>query len=246
MNSEKYYRLSIQAGLYGLSFFLAGGEDDIYRTLRFRAHHPVAVERYLKEILHTHRHLFDENTRAVLIHHHNWYTWVPEAYFDETRPGLYIRTTTPLLETDTLSFDRHSSAGRVNVYIPMVNLNNLMLDYFPEIEFYHSATLADRYAFQHFPDDRKRRLWVRSFDEGFQLGIWEGRKMLFFNSFPMETTEDFLYYFFFAWEKTGLKSGEQAEIMITGTKTGELTEALEGFAENIRTPAVEKELLTLV
>ena len=246
MSDKQHIRLSIQAGLYGLSFLLRDGETDIYQSVSYRASHPVAIEQHLKNLLETHRHSLDTESPVRLIHHHPWNTWVPEKYFEPSHAQWFIRTATPLLDTDTLSFDQTPGAGRVNVYVPMVNLNNLLLNYFPEIEFYHSATMMDRYALRHFPDDGRRHVWAHSGRQDFQLGIWEGKELKFFNTFPMENTDDFLYYFFFVWEKTGMKNVPAPDILITGPEAEKWAAGLKGFVSGIRTDSPEKELLTII
>ena len=245
MNAAQTPRLSIQAGLYGLSFLINDGGREHWEYLDFEASHPPAIEPYLHDWLRRHQDLLQRKPAVTLVHHHPWYAWVPQAYFQPDKAMLYLQAHIHLLETDRPAYDTTPGSDRVNVYIPMVNLHNLLLDYTPEIHYYHSATLLDRYALETAGEITEPRIIVRSGKRDFQTGIWEGNRLLFFNTFPAETTDDFLYYFLFAWEKTGMDKREP-DILLTGPRAERWAEELNGFLAGIRTEDLDRTLLKLV
>ena len=236
-------RLSIQAGLYGLSYFLENGPVHAYDRRNFRVSGPAGIEPHLRSVLD--ELMVDNDIEQVRIFHHNpWNVWVPLALFDERQADKYLQTHIRLFRSDAPAWDVFEDAGVVNVYLPMVNLNNILLDYVKEIDFYHSAGMLQQYAWKHFPEDLQWRVLVRTSGGDFQIGAWQGRRLKFFNTFRMENTDDFLYYFFFVWEKNQWDR-HRPEIILTGPGAHRLYDELKSFTDRVQTLDLEQTLLKL-
>jgi hypothetical protein len=202
MNNGIVDKMSIQVGLYGLSFYLNAGGKEVFLQIPYETELPSGLNDILDNI-HSETLKTYSVTKPVVLHHNNLNTIVPGAMLDTNRLKDLLKFNTKILESDTLEADTNLPSETANVYIPYENVNNFFVEHYGEIDYYHSATAFLKYAFElhkHSETD----IFVRPGNKDFQMSIFRRGELLFFNSFPMENTDDFLYYFFFVWEEKEL------------------------------------------
>ncbi len=205
--------LSIQVCLYGLSFMLKNpenGESKFFEYL-FDKTHPVQLSRKLGQIVKERPVLKHQFAKTKIIHHNNLNTLVPLEYFDDSIPEEYLKYNISLLENDKASYDIIREINTANVYLPFVNINNFFLNYNPSVEYYHSATVFIE-KINRLRSTKETLplydLYLNVFQKDFQLLIYKNEEVLFFNTFEYETTDDFLYFFFFVLESLKLDEKE--------------------------------------
>jgi len=205
--------LSIQPGLYGLSYFLRHPDGDRYRFIPYEAAVPADLNEILEKIYR--EDWQDLSPATVRVFHHNrLHTLVPEELFVAGKEKDFLQYNVRLLPTDTVETDKNLPFETVNIYVPYENVNNFFVDKFGEIDYFHSATPFLTYmATAHDPE--KTEVFVRFFPSDFQMAVLHKNRLEFYNTFPMQNMDDFLYYFFYVWEKKEL-NGREPEVHLIG------------------------------
>ncbi len=201
--------LSIQASLYGLSFMLKNpqtGETKFFEYSNEKTN-PIQLDRKLEEIAKERPVLTHHFSNVKVIHHNSLNTLVPDEYFEASSLEDYLKFNISLLPNDKAAYDKIKDLELTNVYLPFVNINNFFLNYNPSVEYFHSSTLF----IEKINQIRNNKetlplydLYLNVFSKDFQLLIYKNEELLFYNSFEYETTDDFLYFFFFVLESLRL------------------------------------------
>ncbi len=212
-------KLSILVSPYGLSFMIKkSNEESKFFEYIFDKTNPFQLEEELKKIIIERpvlKHRFEE---VNVIHHNLLNTLVPSELFDNENVENYLKYNITLLENDKASFDQLDELYIYNVYLPFANINNVFLNHNKFINYFHSSTVFIDKIIQ----ERKRHQVLKLYDvylnvyaKDFQLLIFKNEDILFYNSFEYETTDDFLYFFFFALESLNI-SNEDIQYHISG------------------------------
>ncbi|NPA43004.1 MAG: DUF3822 family protein [Chlorobi bacterium] len=212
MSVQPVEKMSIQAGLYGLSFYIYNKGVEIIDRIPYTAARPEDLDRELARVYAENLAEFRPE-RLILLHQNALNTLVPASLFDPAKAAEYLKFNVPLQPTDTIEADTDLPFDTVNVYVPYENLNNFFIDKWGGVEYYHAASPFVIYASRR-AEAEGTDVFVRFFTREFQMLIVKDGKLLFYNTFPYENTDDFLYYFFFAWEETQTPS--DARIRLTG------------------------------
>ncbi len=202
MNLSSGNKMSIQTGLYGLSFFLQHDGKEIFRSIPFESEVPSGLNEIIEKIHDEQLKRFPVS-KITILHHNNLNTIVPEEMLDDEKLPDLLKYNIKLLPGDTLETDRNLPSGTANVYVPYENINNFFIEQYGEIEYFHSATPFLKYARQLHKKSRTE-IFVRPGRKDFQMAIFRQGEFYFFNTFPMHHPDDFLYYFFFVWEEKEL------------------------------------------
>ncbi len=228
MHASVAHKMSIQVGLYGLSFYLWQSGKEIFLEIPYEAETAVALSGILDKI-YTEQLKSLQINQLVLFHHNALNTLVPENWLDAGQAPDLLKFSVKLYPTDTIEIDSGLPSQTANVYVPFENVNNFFIEHYGEIEFYHSATPFLKYA-RKIHDPAQTEIFVRPMERDFQTVVFRKGELIFFNTFPMENTDDFLYYFFFVWEElelTPLRPG--IHILSSGTEHKVLEENLKTF-----------------
>ncbi len=228
--------LSILVCLYGLSFVIQkpDGESKFFEY-RFDKTNPYKLEDELKKIIRERPVLKHQFNRVDIIHHNLLNTLVPNEFFVDEKLENYLKYNISLLDNDQASFDVINEMNINNVYLTFANINNVFLDYNKNINYFHSATV--------FIDKinalRKKHkvlklydIYLNVYEKDFQLLIYKNEEILFFNSFEYETTDDFLYFFFFVLESLNITDND-TQYHISGVgKDFKILQDLKDFVPN--------------
>ncbi len=197
--------LSIQASLYGLSFMIKNPKtkENKFFEYTFETTNPVRLEDKLSEIIKERPVLKHHFSKVKIIHHNLLNSLVPQEYFEDSQLEEYLKYNISLLENDQASYDEIKNLELINVYLPFVNINNFLLNYNPSIDYFHSSSI-----FINKINQRRNKketlplfdLYLNVYSKDFQLLIYKNEELLFYNSFEYQTTDDFLYFFFFVLE----------------------------------------------
>lgn len=204
-SSYKNTRLSIQLSLNGLSFCIT---DTVTQTLlevqRVRFSSPI-VETSLKEalgnFLEKHGVLNRSYESVVVVHTNSFFNIVPLPLFNPAHKANYVKYNTQVLPNDEIAHDPIENQDMVVVYIPFTSANNFIFDHFGPFDFKHHSSLHLEELLQIRHGFKEIACYLHLDQGGLSITVIKENKLLFFNHFGIQTTEDLLYYTLFSLEQ---------------------------------------------
>lgn len=212
--------LSIQISLDGFSFFIYEPVTAVFiaqHNYRFE-HENRSPEALLErvEIIFKENRLLQETYKKVTVFHDNsLVTLVPSEYFEEAHLSAYLENNIKLLEDDHIAFDMLENEGIYIVYVPYVNINNLLFSSFGSFEYYHISTLFLDLKNKDIAKSSSNKCFINCYDTSFDMLLYSEGKLNFYNRYEYRTATDFIYYILFALEQNDLDPNEIA-VELTG------------------------------
>ena len=137
--------LSIQINLSGLSFCIINQGD---RNIEFLQDIPFGKKCTPFEVLEQLKSALDDNPifktdfdDVTIIYQNELSNLVPKELFNENNCADYLKFNAKILKSDFISFDILKTEDTVNVYVPLVNINNFIFERFGEFEYKHASTV---------------------------------------------------------------------------------------------------------
>lgn len=206
--ANDFHKLSIQVSLNGLSFCIL---DTISNSIiASKQRHfgkeltPYQLQKELQEMLREYRVTDYGYSNVVVIHKNSLFSLVPKDLFDENELANYLKFNVKILTNDLMAYDEIEQQDVVNVYVPFMNINNYIYDLFGAFDYLHNGTVLIQALLQGNTESREPICYVHAGEEQMDITVLENKKLVFFNSFPFETREDFVYYLLFTLEQLGL------------------------------------------
>ena len=116
---------------------------------------------------------------------------VPSTIFDKTKLKELASANFPIAGTEEIQFNKLKSVSACNVFVIPSYITTLMVNTFPEINFYHQATPYIENLIQNTSEDLK--LSANFYYDFIDIAITEQGKLLFYNTFSYRTPTDALY-----------------------------------------------------
>jgi len=209
--------LSIQINLSGLSFCILNQDErkiELLQDIPFgKKHTPFEVLEQLKSALDDND-SFNANFNAVTIIYQNELSnLVPKELFNENNCADYLKFNAKILKSDFISFDYLKTEDTVNVYVPLVNINNFIFERFGEFEYKHASTVFIDTTLQNTNQTPSIHINVNA--NTFEILVTENSKILLYNTFEYTTKEDFIYYILFTVEQLKLDP-ETVKLLLSG------------------------------
>ena len=205
---DNYYKLSIQVSLNGLSFCVfdtIGNAVALSRRIDFgKELTPFEVQKELRELLNREAIMDYDFTDVVVIHRNSMFSLVPRSLFDKKELPNYLKFNTKILANDLIEYDEISSYDIVNVYVPFVNINNYVYDLFGTFDFMHTGTVLIQALLNIHSNIGEPVCYVHVGEHELDVVVLAQKQLLFYNSFPYTTKEDFIYYLLFTLEQLKL------------------------------------------
>ena len=196
-------RLSIQISLSGLSFSILDVSSQTIVALKSfkksRVLTPLELLDYLKFVIDTEHLKQNTYSQITVIYRNDLSTLVPETLFDETNIADYLKFNNKILPSDFISYDQLSN-GTVNVYVPLVNINNYIYDTFGAFTYKHYSTLFIEHLI-NLKAGLDSNMFVDVDENQFEIAVLKEQKLIFYNTFSYSTKEDFIYYILFTAEQ---------------------------------------------
>ncbi|APG64206.1 hypothetical protein LPB136_01970 [Tenacibaculum todarodis] len=201
--------LSIQFSLDGFSFCITNLEtNEIIHFSEYVFKNTLATPELLLEkiesIFSTDIQLQQDFMAIEVIHQNNLATLVPTKYFNEEELATYLNFNIKTLATDFITFDEVTELDAKNVYVPYVNINNYVFQNFGEFEYKHHSTVLIDKLLENTKNTVEKHFFVHVTKNQLDIIVVQENKLLFYNSFPFNTKEDFIYYILFTAEQLGL------------------------------------------
>lgn len=237
--TEKNYRkLVLKVSLNGFSFVVFNTLSDSVLQLKEVFFHgydnPSNTEECYKQAFSENPELTYKYDEIVILHNNNLSVFVPQALFDENHLGSYLKYNVKVFESDFFTFDALENYPINNVYVPYVNINNFLLDIFPDFEYKHSSSILVEKLLDLSKNDDDKQMFVHFEEKSFEIIVVQNQKLLFYNSFDFTTKEDFAYYLLFTVEQLGMNP-EFFTLKLLGNiaKEGELFEIAYTYVRNV-------------
>lgn len=127
------------------------------------------------------------------------YSFVPSAYYDETFKMDYLKFNVQLLDEDHVMVDFIKEIDVYQIYIPLMNYHNVILDLVEEFDYQHfTNSLITESTPKQF--DKLQKINVFISDTTLDVVAFEGLKFKLCNTFTYDTDYDLAYYILFAVE----------------------------------------------
>lgn len=206
---EVHIKLSIQVSLNGLSFCaldIPAKKIIFFKNLPFfKRLTPAETLKKIEKLYASEDFLQKEISQVEILFSNELYCIVPKPLYIEENASDYLKFNTKILGTDFVSQDYLSENDLVNVYIPYSNIINYFFDQYGEFQYRHCASiLIDEFLRLNKDQLDQTNIYLNNHPWGYDLIVIQNEKLLFSNSFPCETKEDFIYYLLFTAEQLNL------------------------------------------
>jgi len=156
----------------------------------------------------------------IVLHDNPFNTPVPTALFDESYPGSYLQFSTRVFDADVYAHDALGGYDITNVYVPLMNINNYLIDRLGAFEYKNTNSILIEKLLDASANAVEKQVFVHIQPGHFEIIATHGQRLLLFNSFEYASPEDFLYYLLFTMEQLNLNP-ETASVWLLGTITAE-------------------------
>ena len=156
---------------------------------------------------------FDE---AVVLHDNAFNAFVPTALFDEDFAGSYLQYNTRVFDGDVYAWDAVGSYDITNVYVPLMNINNYLIDRLGSFDYRNANSVLVEKLLDDSKNAFEKQVFIHVKDTHFEIVVTNGPKLLLFNSFEYALPEDFLYYVLFTLEQLELNP-ETVKVWMLGS-----------------------------
>jgi hypothetical protein len=174
------------------------------------------IETSLNNIIESSPELKTKFDQILVLHNSNLVTFVPSALFDEQYISSYLQYNNKVFETDYFTNDVVSNYEMNTVYIPYVNINNLLIDQLGSFDYKHSFTYLIKKVLDFSKNIDETQLYVHVQKNNFQVIVARNQQLILFNTFEYKTEEDFIYYILFTVEQLNLNP-ETLRLNLFGT-----------------------------
>jgi len=116
---------------------------------------------------------------------------VPNAIFDKQSLKEIAQANFDILPTEEIQFNKLKSISAYNVFVVPSYITTLMVNQFPEINFYHQATPFIENLILNTSDELK--VSINLYYDFIDIAVTEKGKLLFYNTFGYQTSTDLLY-----------------------------------------------------
>jgi hypothetical protein len=217
ITTKNYKKLSLQIAATGMSFCIfdtLNWEITNYNYILFTRH--VSVESELLRVFNEHPELKAGYDEIMVLHDNSFNTFVPNALFDENYPGSYLQYNTRVFEADFFAWDVLPVYTMTNVYVPLMNVNNFLVEQFGTFDYKNTNTILVEKLLDASVNIEEKQVFVHVQEAHFEIVVVHNQKLLLYNSFEYASPEDFLYYLLFTMEQLNLNP-ETAKILLLGT-----------------------------
>jgi len=209
-NLTSEYKLSIQAGLDGFSFSIL---DDIRKNFIVFRHYPFSfsnysfLERKIEEILRSEEILQNRFKSAVVRFATQHITVVPDFFNEHPGDREIFEFSSPLLAEETISSFAATGFGCRILFSYPARLFHLFETYFPGIGV--SCYLKPVFAQAALQlKNNPSQAWVNFAGSFFSLLVFNGRKIIFSNSFGYKNDTDVIYFLLQSLQTSGMAYSE--------------------------------------
>ena len=142
-------------------------------------------------------------------------TMIPAPWFHENFTVDYLANMVPLTESDEISYDFLEGVDAYHIYaLPKSFLEDLH-EIFSNPYIYHGISALILSFKREAELQRGHQLFINVQNRLLQIFLFDGARLLFFNSFPYQSSKDFIYYVMLIYDRFDLNP-EEDPVYISG------------------------------
>ncbi|NQY07087.1 MAG: DUF3822 family protein [Flavobacteriaceae bacterium] len=206
-NNQNSLILSIQVSLNGLSFCILDAPVNkiiqLYTKNFTQRLNPINTLSEIEKIFDSQLSGLSFN-QVIVTHVNELATLVPKDLFDVKYLADYLKFNNKIFASDFIAHDEIENHDIMSIYVPFVNINNYFIDKFGQFIYQHYSTTLIKTIIDNNRYNLNKKVYAHIQNKQFELVVIDSGKLVFFNSFIYETSEDFIYYTLFAFEQLGL------------------------------------------
>lgn len=196
--SEPQHTLSILINRNGLSYLIADSDHKSIIALGshdFIDHSPEEeLHQFASNYLREKKIIGSAFSDIRVCFVNNLSSFVPLPLFDTNKKGSYLENHVDIRRQDYVSVDVISSVQIANVYIPYVNVNNMLLESFGKFSYVHCSSLLLEFLSKKTIANSQPFWFVHvQFDLAYFFILQNGQ-LQFYNVFHWSHEKDILYY----------------------------------------------------
>jgi len=212
--------LSIQISLDGFSFCIIDKNTNGVNLIKNIPFQKISStpEKHLKNIeqVFQEEDILNKKYDSLNITHVNdLSTLVPKALFDPKHIDRYLKYSSKTYRNDYIVYDELENHDIINVYIPFVNINNILLEKYGNFEYKHFSTILVDNLLNIYKYSERPHVFVDLQSTHFEIIVIANNKLVLYNSFEYVTKEDFIYYVLFTAEQLKINP-EKFELVLSG------------------------------
>ncbi|MBQ5541283.1 MAG: DUF3822 family protein [Bacteroidales bacterium] len=165
---------------------------------------------------------------------------VPNQIFDKTKLKDLVRANFEISDKEEIQFNKLKSISACNVFVIPSFITTLMVNTFPEINFYHEATPFIENLIKNGGEDTT--VSVNFYYDFMDIAVTEKGKVLLYNTFAYKNATDVLYCVSSVMSK--LKLGKKTAVKLSGyhDKDSDIFKLLYDYLPNVSFTALSKDL----
>lgn len=172
-----------------------------------------------------------------------YYTFIPKDYYEENAKADYLKYNVQLFEEDQIVSDDIDIIDAVQVYIPLMNYHNAILEEVNEFEYEHFTNTLVKYCKPKIYNGLQQlSVFVRN--NNLDIIAFEGQKFKLCNSFKYETEFDLIYYILFCVEELKFHQRQMQLNIYHDQKEMSWVSVLKRYIAKVQ--VIQKELASLI
>jgi len=217
---SKSYNLSIQVSLDGFSFTIFNTLNSKFLSLESAEldylENPADFRNTFEEFVREHQWLGSDFGGVSIFYETSNSTLVPASLYDPHDQELLARFNFVVDKGMEVMHDHLKSADAYLLYSIPVELKSMLRRLFPGHSLKcHASVLIEVLLIQYKNQPPAKRMFVNVRNAQIEVVITEGKQLVFYNSFPYHSKQDFIYYIIFVIEQLNLNP-ELIELKLSG------------------------------
>ena len=204
--------LSIHISVGGLSFFTQHSSTKQIVSFHKKSFPTtVTVEKLHEEI---YKELKNNNLIGQTFHRvlcsveNNLATLVPKSLFEHNALHQYINKDIDVHKNDFITHDSFDSTDWVTVYVPFVNVNNMLIDAFGSFTYFHAVSIWIHALSKHPTSDGDLTWSLYKEGSHIHLVLLRDKALQFYNCFEANNPKDVVYYTLLMANKNNISPSE--------------------------------------
>ena len=124
---------------------------------------------------------------------HSLFSLVPNSLYDDNLNKKYLENIFEIKTNDFIESDLISELEIRNVYLPYINVNNILIDSFNQINYFHYNTILLK-KLSSVSIEEKNKIFCIVNNKYFKVVIFQNSSLRMVNHYNYETKEDILYF----------------------------------------------------
>lgn len=197
--------LSILLGVDRLSYLVSSVDDQVLtlRTYRFTDKQK-KIDRVLRHLLTEEMSLRKKFKKVSIGLWTANMTLVPHDLYQENNQGIYLETLMPTQSHEQILSDFVPELDAHNIYKCDQKIIKAFQIYYPDAQIFHANSgLIEHYA--KLTTDDSRQVFVNLYANQMGICVFNKHKLILNNTFPVQSSNDCLYYILLAYKSLALK-----------------------------------------